>query len=128
MEFIKNKLIKEVLKEYYEVFAMTLNTNRFVPVKINKKIVKYIFKNMQAKFRDINIYYLLTLKYNGIRLGIISRIRIWLSGLEPVFNFEMNKIEEKQKLKEEKKKELELKKIKRKKYKKNESLSLPTIA
>ena len=61
MEFEKNKLIKEVLKEYYEVFAMTLNTNRFVPVKINKKIVKYIFKNMQAKFRDINIYYLLTL-------------------------------------------------------------------
>ena len=52
--FNKNKLINETLDKYYDTFSHTLDTTDFVPEKYNKKICKYIFKNMKKTFRKIN--------------------------------------------------------------------------
>ena len=47
INFNKNKLINITLDKYYDTFAHTLDTSDFVPEKFNKKICKYIFKNMK---------------------------------------------------------------------------------
>ena len=57
MEFIKNELIDEVLNRYFATFQITLDTCDFVPEKYGKKIHKFIFKNMKAKFREVNREY-----------------------------------------------------------------------
>lgn len=57
MEFKKNELMNEVLKNYYETFAMTLDTNDFTPAKYNKKIYKYIFRNFKKKWKEVNVEY-----------------------------------------------------------------------
>ena len=54
INFNKNKLINETLDKYYDTFSHTLDTTDFVPEKYNKKICKYIFKNMKKTFRKIN--------------------------------------------------------------------------
>ena len=54
INFNKNKLINETLDKYYDTFSHTLDTTDFVPEKYNKKICKYIFKNMKKAFRKIN--------------------------------------------------------------------------
>lgn len=101
MEFEKNKLIKKCLREYYSLFAETLDTNNFVPEKTNKKIIKFIYKNMAKKLKEIDIYYLLILKDKGLKLGLLSKLKVWLSGIEPIFNLEL----ESKKINEQKKKE-----------------------
>ena len=99
MEFEKNKIIRECLREYYSLFSETINTNSFVPERINKKIINFIYKNMSKKFKEIHIYYLLILKHKGLKLSLINRFRVWLSGLEPIFNLYLKEIIE---IKEEK--------------------------
>ena len=47
INFNKNDLINTTLDRYYDTFAHTLDTSDFVPEKFNKKIAKYIFKNMK---------------------------------------------------------------------------------
>jgi len=54
INFNKNKLINMTLDKYYDTFAHTLDTSDFVPDKFNKKICKYIFKNMRKAFRRID--------------------------------------------------------------------------
>lgn len=54
INYNKNKLINETLDKYYDTFSHTLDTTDFVPEKYNKKICKYIFKNMKKTFRKIN--------------------------------------------------------------------------
>ena len=54
INFNKNKLINITLDKYYDTFAHTLDTSDFVPDKFNKKICKYIFKNMRKAFRRID--------------------------------------------------------------------------
>lgn len=54
MNFNKNKLINAVLRNYYNTFSFTLDTNDFVPQKFNKKIHNYIYKNMKKKFKEID--------------------------------------------------------------------------
>lgn len=100
MEFEKNKLIKKTLREYYALFNETTNTGNFVPEKYNKKILKFIYKNMNKKFNEIHIYYLLDLEYRGLKLGIINKFRIFLSGLRPVFDLELQEKQLKKQLKQ----------------------------
>ena len=57
MEFKKNDLINETLQKYYETFSYTLDTRDYVPDKYNKKIMKYIYKNMKRKFKQVNKEY-----------------------------------------------------------------------
>lgn len=54
LNFNKNELINETLDKYFETFSHTLDTADFVPEKFNKKIHKYIFKNMKKSFRKID--------------------------------------------------------------------------
>lgn len=54
MNFNKNKLINAVLRNYYNTFSLTLDTNDFVPQNFNKKIHKFIYKNMKKKFKEID--------------------------------------------------------------------------
>ena len=54
INFNKNKLINKTLDKYYETFSHTLDTADFVPDKFNKKIHKYIYKNMKKAFRKID--------------------------------------------------------------------------
>lgn len=54
INYNKNKLINKTLDKYYDTFSHTLDTTDFVPEKYNKKICKYIFKNMKKAFRKIN--------------------------------------------------------------------------
>lgn len=76
MEFIKNELINDVLKNYYNTFSLTLDTSDFVPEKYNKRIKRFIFKNMRAKFKEVNVSYrmakkliknMVTLEENNIK-------------------------------------------------------------
>jgi hypothetical protein len=57
MEFIKNEIINEVLRQYFVTFEMTLDTAEYVPAKYGKKIHKFIFKNMKQKFNQVNREY-----------------------------------------------------------------------
>lgn len=54
INFNKNKLINEVLVNYYETFSHTLDTADYVPDVFNEKIARYIFKNMKKSFRQID--------------------------------------------------------------------------
>ena len=54
INYNKNKLINTCLVKYYETFALTLDTADFVPEKYNKKILAYIFKNMNLQFRKVD--------------------------------------------------------------------------
>ena len=54
MEFIKNEIINEVLRQYFTTFEITLDTAEYVPAKYGKKIHKFIFKNMKQKFKQVN--------------------------------------------------------------------------
>jgi len=57
MEFIKNEIINEVLRQYFTTFEITLDTAEYVPAKYGKKIHKFIFKNMKQKFKQVNREY-----------------------------------------------------------------------
>ncbi len=52
MEFLKNELLENVMENYYQTFAKTLNTCDFVPEKYCKKISKYIFNDMKRSFKQ----------------------------------------------------------------------------
>lgn len=54
INFNKNKLINKTLDKYYETFSHTLDTADYVPEKFNKKIHKYIYKNMKKAFSKID--------------------------------------------------------------------------
>ena len=54
MNFHKNELINTTLFEFYRTFSCTLDTAEYVPEKYNKKIHKFIYKNMRKAFRIIN--------------------------------------------------------------------------
>lgn len=85
MEYIKNKFINETLDEYYKTFSITLDTSDFVPAKFNKKIYKYIYKNLQNKLKVVDVFYLLELESLGVKLSFGQRFKIWLSGLRQTF-------------------------------------------
>ena len=91
LDFYENGLIKEALNEYYDTFQHTLDTADFVPDKFNERISKYIFKRMQQKFYQIEIYNLLHLEENGYKLGIFQKLKIYFSGLRPFYNQQKTK-------------------------------------
>ena len=91
MDFKKNDLINETLEKYYETFRSTLDTGDYVPEKYNKKIHKHIFKNLKQKYKEIEIYNLLHLQEQGVSIGIINKLRIYFSGLKPLYLAEKEK-------------------------------------
>jgi hypothetical protein len=93
LDFYENNLVKETLNEYYDTFSRTLDTAEYVPEKFNAKISKYIYKKMQQKFCEIEIYTLLHLEENGYKLGLFQKLKIAFSGLRPLYNAQKQKSE-----------------------------------
>lgn len=62
-----------------------LDTADYVPEKFNNKIAKYIYKNMKAKFKEIEIYNLLYLEECGFKIGLLNKLKIAMSGLRPLY-------------------------------------------
>lgn len=54
INYNKNKLVDECLDTFYETFRHTIDTSDYVPEKYNKKILKYIFKNMKRQFKKLD--------------------------------------------------------------------------
>ena len=57
LDYRKNDMLDELLQRYYITFSLTLDTIDFVGVKTDKKIHKYIFKNMKKNWRKIDKKY-----------------------------------------------------------------------
>ena len=55
MNYHKNDLLDECLDRFYCTFSHTLDTSDYVPQAFNDKILKYIFKCMRKKFRELDI-------------------------------------------------------------------------
>ena len=91
MEFNKNKLINKTIDKYAETWSHLLNTGDFIKEKYLNKIDGYIYKNMTQKFKEIEIFDLLHKEEIGYSIGIFAKLRIWFSGLRPVYERERNK-------------------------------------
>ena len=85
MIFKKNELINETLDRHFETWSHTLDTEDFVPKKYLKKIDKLIFNNLKQKLKECEIFNLLYLQDQGYKLGLFQKLKIWLSGLKPLY-------------------------------------------
>ena len=47
---------------------------------------------MTKKFKEIEIYQLLWLESKGYDIGIFGKLRIWLSGLRPIYESEHKQV------------------------------------
>ncbi len=54
LNYNKNRLINQCLQKYYESFAQTLDTANYVPESYNKRILSYIFHNLQKSFKRVD--------------------------------------------------------------------------
>lgn len=91
MEFIKNKLMNEVLDEFFATWSHSLDVVDFVPKKFLNKIDKDIYKKFRKKLKEIEIYNLLYLKDMGFKLSLFQKLKIYFSGLKPLYLFEKEK-------------------------------------
>lgn len=106
MDYFKNELIDKTLSVYYKTFAQTLDTGDFTPQEFNKKIHKYIYKNLKSKFNEIEIYNLLHLQENGYQLGLFQKLKIFFSGIKPLYLAEQKQLALKTQQKAKKKRKL----------------------
>ncbi len=104
MDFNKNELINQTIDTYAESWSHTMDTEDFIDAKYLKKIDKYLFRNLKSKFNEIEVYNLLHLQEQGYQLGMFQKLRIWLSGLKPLYLSEKQKLEQVARDKEELKK------------------------
>ncbi len=96
MIFNKNVLINETLDKHFETWMHTLNTTDFVQKRYLKYIDKVIFENLKKKLKEVDIYNLLYLELQGFKLGFWDRLKIYCSGLRPLFENELNALENEQ--------------------------------
>lgn len=119
MNFNKNKYINETIDTYLTTWSHLLNSEEFVDPKFLHKMDKYIYKNLTKKFKEIEIYYLLSLKDSGVRLGLFDKLKVWFSGVEPIYRVEQKELKRLECEKQKKKKELQNKKKKKHRKKKS---------
>lgn len=94
MYFFKNELINKVIDMSLGSWSHTLNAGEFVEPCYLKSIDKKIFENMKKQFKDLEIYNLLWLQEKGFALGLFAKLRIWFSGLKPLWLSYKNEIAE----------------------------------
>ena len=88
MDFNKNKLINEVLDHNFETWSHTLDTHNFVSEKYLSKMDNFIFENMKRQFKQADIYHLLHLRDQGYKLSFFQKLKIYFSGLRPLYESE----------------------------------------
>lgn len=54
LNYNKNRFINQYLQKYYKTFAQTLDTADYVLDSDNKKILGYIFYNLQKNFKKLD--------------------------------------------------------------------------
>lgn len=89
MIFNKNELLNVTLDKHFETWMHTLNTADYVPKKYLKFIDKVIYDNLKKKLKEVDIYNLLYLELQGFKLGFWDRVKIYCSGLRPLFENEL---------------------------------------
>lgn len=89
MIFNKNELLNVTLDKHFETWMHTLNTADYVPKKYLKFIDKVIYDNLKKKLKEVDIYNLLYLELQGFKLGFWDRLKIYCSGLRPLFENEL---------------------------------------
>ncbi len=89
MIFNKNELLNVTLDKHFETWMHTLNTADYVPKKYLKFIDKVIYDNLKKKLKEVDIYNLLYLELQGFKLGFWDRVKIYCSGLRPLFEKEL---------------------------------------
>lgn len=94
MEYIKNELLGQTIDSYLEVWQHLLDSERYVDKVYLAKLDKTIYKSMKKKLKEIDIYYLLTLEKMGVKLSWSQKLKIYFSGLRPIYNAEQIQIEE----------------------------------
>ena len=96
MQFNKNYLINETLDKHFETWMHTLNTEDYVPKRYLKFIDKVIYENLKKKLKEVDIYNLLYLELQGYELSLWDKLRIYFSGLRPLFESELKSEAEQQ--------------------------------
>lgn len=86
MEYIKNELMGDTIDSFLEVWQHLLNSEQYVNKKYLDKLDKVIFNNMKKKIKEIEVYYLLRLEDLGVKLGLFQKLKIYFSGLRPIYN------------------------------------------
>ena len=86
MEYIKNELLGDTIDSFLEVWQHLLNSEQYVNKKYLDKLDKVIFNNMKKKIKEIEVYYLLRLEDLGVKLGLFQKLKIYFSGLRPIYN------------------------------------------
>ncbi len=110
MIFNKNELLKVTLNKHFETWECTLNKADYVPKKYLKYIDKIIFDNLRKKIKEVDIYNLLYLEKQGFSLGLLDKLKIFFSGLRPLYENELKLLNEQKETAEQQKNNLELKK------------------
>ncbi len=91
MIFHKNDLLNAVLDKHFDTWEHTLNKADYVPKKYLKHIDKVIFDNLKKKLKEVEIYNLLYLQTQGYCLGFFDKLKIFFSGLKPLYENEQQK-------------------------------------
>lgn len=92
MDFYKNKLINKIFANFKKTYSQTNEALNYVSPKTIKSFDKYVENDFNQKLKEVDIYFLLHLKYDfGLKLGLFQRLKIWWSGLEPLYLSELVK-------------------------------------
>lgn len=91
MEFKENELIDNVLDSFFETWSHTVDVVDFVPKKYLDKVDKDIFLKLKKKMKEVEIYKLLYLQDLGYKLSLFQKLKIYFSGLKPLYLAEKKK-------------------------------------
>lgn len=117
MEFRKNQLINKTIDEYATTWSHTLDTADYIDKKFLKRIDEYIGRNLKRKFNEIDIYHYLYLQDRGFKLNFYQKLKIYFSGLKPLYLLEKKELEAKNAKKNKKNIKLVFNMIKNKEFK-----------
>jgi len=85
VDFYKNKILNEVLEINFITWSYTQETGQYVSPKYLSKIEKMIFENLKKKVKEVEIYDLIHKQELGYKLGIFQKLKIYFSGLKPLY-------------------------------------------
>lgn len=94
MDFKKNELISDVFDANFDTWGHTQNRGDYVSDEYLHKVDNIIFDNMKKQLKQVDIYHLLYLQDQGVKLGFFQKLKIYFSGLRPLYNAEKRRLEQ----------------------------------